>query len=242
MFRSVLNFRGEAEARRDPFSRTRRCAPGTYLSRGRFSRGRVMPVAVRILHTTSKSEYQATCTSARIALHAGAIPHQPGIAALAAHLALAVVRPGEPGLVQVTLRASRSAKTGARAPRFSARSRRRRGRGGRSGRRRVIAVKLPSQRFKSNEMPVAPDRVCPIRSSPFFWTVRRSNRSGFAPLGAGRNRAGTPGRCRRSSEHVPHLRDRLVRSDAGRRILTGDGEGALAGMRVGAVLHPSGSA
>jgi hypothetical protein len=25
----------------------------------------------------------------------------------------------------------------------------------------------------------------------------------------------------------------LVRSDAGRRILTGDGEGALAGMRVG---------
>ena len=42
------------------------------------------------------------------------------------------------------------------------------GRGGRSGRRRVIAVKLPSQRFKSNEMPVAPDRVCPIRSSPVF--------------------------------------------------------------------------
>ncbi|SIO67031.1 hypothetical protein SAMN05443247_11645 [Bradyrhizobium erythrophlei] len=32
----------------------------------------------------------------------------------------------------------------------------------------------------------------------------------------------------------------LVQSDAGRRILTGDGEGALAGMRVGAVLHPSG--
>ena len=31
-------------------------------------------------------------------------------AALAAHLALAVVRPGEPGLVQVTLRASRLAK------------------------------------------------------------------------------------------------------------------------------------
>jgi hypothetical protein len=111
--------------------------------------------------------------------------------------------PGEPGLVQVTLRASRSAKTGARAPRFSARSRRRRGRGGRSGRRRVIAVKLPSQRFKSNEMPVAPDRVCPIRSSPFFWTVRRSNRSGFAPLGAGRNRAGTPGRCRRSKRARP---------------------------------------
>ena len=153
--------------------------------------------------TTSKSEYQATCTSARIALHAGAIPHQPGIAALAAHLALAVVRPGEPGLVQVTLRASRSAKTGARAPRFSARSRRRRGRGGRSGRRRVIAVKLPSQRFKSNEMPVAPDRVCPIRSSPVFRTVRRSNRSGFAPLGAGRNRAGTPGRCRRSKRARP---------------------------------------
>jgi hypothetical protein len=33
----------------------------------------------------------------------------------------------------------------------------------------------------------------------------------------------------------------LVRSDAGRRILTGDGEGALAGMWVGAVLHPSGA-
>jgi len=32
----------------------------------------------------------------------------------------------------------------------------------------------------------------------------------------------------------------FVRSDAGRRILTGDGEGAHAGMRVGAVLHPSG--
>jgi hypothetical protein len=29
-------------------------------------------------------------------------------------------------------------------------------------------VKLPSQRFKSNEMPVAPDRVCPIRRSPVF--------------------------------------------------------------------------
>lgn len=42
------------------------------------------------------------------------------------------------------------------------------------------------------------------------------------------------------SEHAPHLRDRLIRSDAGRRILTGDGEGALAGLRVGAVLHPSG--
>jgi hypothetical protein len=88
------------------------------------------------------------------------------------HLALAVVHPGEPRLVQVTLRASRSAKTGARAPRFSARSRRRHGRGGRSGRRRVIAVKLPGQRFKSNEMPVAPDRVCRIRSSPVFRTVR----------------------------------------------------------------------
>jgi hypothetical protein len=32
----------------------------------------------------------------------------------------------------------------------------------------------------------------------------------------------------------------LVRSDAGRRILPGDGEGALAAIRVGAVLHPSG--
>ena len=123
--------------------------------RGRTCRGHTLRVAA--FTTTSKSEYQATCTSAHIALHAGAVPHQPGIPALAAHLALAVVRPGEPGLVQVALRAFRSAKTGARAPRFSARSRRRHGRGGRSGRKRVIAVKLPSQRFKSNEMPVAPD-------------------------------------------------------------------------------------
>ena len=119
----------------------------------------------RQTHTPSKSEYRATCTSARIALHAGAIPHQPGIAAHCTSR-FSSSSPGEPGLVQVTLRASRSAKTGARAPRFSARSRHRRGRGGRSGRRRVIAVKLPSQRFKSNEMPVAPDRVCPIRNSP----------------------------------------------------------------------------
>jgi hypothetical protein len=81
---------------------------------------------------------------------------------------------------------------------------------------------------QSNEMPVAPDRVCPIGSSPVFRTVRRSNRSGFAPLepaAIGRPlRAGVADR----SEHVPHLCDRLVRSDAGRRILRGDGEGALA--------------
>jgi hypothetical protein len=58
----------------------------------------------------------------------------------------------------------------------------------------VIAVKLPSQRFKSNEMPVARSRPC-----------------------------------------MPDTRlAGLVRSDAGRRILTGEGEGALAGMRVGA--------
>lgn len=71
-----------------------------------------------VRNNQSKSEYQATCTSARIALHAGAIPHQPGIAAFAAHLTLAVVHPGEPGLVQVTLCASR--RRSARAPRFSA--------------------------------------------------------------------------------------------------------------------------
>jgi hypothetical protein len=29
-------------------------------------------------------------------------------------------------------------------------------------------VNLLSQRFKSNEMPVAPGLVCPIRGSPFF--------------------------------------------------------------------------
>jgi len=74
-------------------------------------------------------------TTTRIALHAGAIPHQqPGNATLAAHLSFAVVRPDERGLVQVALRAYRSAKTGARAPRFSARSRRRHSRvGGRAG-------------------------------------------------------------------------------------------------------------
>jgi hypothetical protein len=94
------------------------------------------------------------------------------------------------------------------APRFSARSPRRRGQGGRSSRRRVIAVKLPSQRFKSNEMPVAPDRVRPIRSSPVFRTGRRSE-----PAAIGRAlRAGVADR----SEHVPHFRDRLVRSEAGR--------------------------
>jgi hypothetical protein len=146
-----------------------------------------------------------------------------------------VVRPR-----RVTLRASRSAKTGARAPWFSARSRRRRGRGGRSGRRRVIAVKLPSQRFKSNEMPIAPDRM-PDTQLAGFRTIRWSNRLDFAPFGASRNRAGTPGRCRRSKRARPAPpRPPLVRSDAGRRILTGDGEGALVGMRVGAVLHPSG--
>jgi hypothetical protein len=80
-------------------------------------------------------------------------------------------------------------ETRARAPRFSARSRRRRGEeGGRAG-GGAIAVKLPSQRFKSNEMPVAPDRVCPIRS--------------FTPLGASPNRAATPGRCRRSKRARP---------------------------------------
>src|SRR3979409_166990 len=90
-------------------------------------------------------------TTARIALHTGAIPHQqPGNATLSAHLNFAVVRPDERGLVQVALRASRSAKTGARAPRFSARSRRRHGRGGRSGRRRLIAVKLPQARTSAS--------------------------------------------------------------------------------------------
>jgi hypothetical protein len=95
-------------------------------------------------------------------------------------------------------------------------------------------VQLPTavqiQRNARRSRPRVPDTQLAI-----FWTVRRSNQSGFAPLGAGRN-AGVADR----SEHVPHFRDRLVRSDAGRRILTGDGEGALAGMRVGEVLHPSG--
>jgi hypothetical protein len=68
-------------------------------------------------------------------------------------------------------------------------------------------VKLPSQLGKSNEMPPRSRPCVPDTQLAIFWTVRRSN---------------------------PHLRDRLVRSDAGRRILTGDGEGALAGMRVGA--------
>ena len=78
-------------------------------------------------------------------------------------------------------------------------------------------MKLPSQRFKSNEMPVAPDRVCPIRSSPVFRTVRTVESERFR---AARSRAAI-GRALRAgvadrSEHVPHFRDRLVRSDAGR--------------------------
>jgi hypothetical protein len=69
-------------------------------------------------------------------------------------------------------------------------------------------VKLPSQRFKSNEMPVAPDRVCPIRSSPVFGLFDGrigavSRRSEPAAIGRAL-RAGVADR----SEHVPHLRDR----------------------------------
>ena len=101
-------------------------------------------------------------------------------------------------------------------------------------------MKLPSQRFKSNEMPVAPDRVCPIPVRRFsdcstvesarFRAARSRPQSGghsgqVSPIEASTSRTSATA---------------LVRSDAGRRILTGDGEGALAGMRVGAVLHPSG--
>jgi len=61
---------------------------------------------------TSTADYVgATCTSARIALHASAIPHQPGNAELAAQLALEVIHRRRAGFVQVTLRASPAAKT-----------------------------------------------------------------------------------------------------------------------------------
>jgi hypothetical protein len=102
------------------------------------------------LHPQPRSGLRwATCTSARIALHASAIPYQPGIAGLAAQLALEVVHPDEPGLVQVTLRASRR-ENRCSAPQFSWWSRR--SPGGRLGRRRVTAVKLrryaaPGRRF-----------------------------------------------------------------------------------------------
>jgi hypothetical protein len=65
-------------------------------------------------------------------------------------------------------------------------------------------VQLPTavqiQRNARRSRPRVPDTQLAI-----FWTVRRSNQSGFAPLGAGRNRAGTPGRCRRSKRARPAL-------------------------------------
>jgi hypothetical protein len=41
------------------------------------------------------------------------------------------------------------------------------------------------------------------------------------------------------SKHVPHRGYRLLRRNAGRWISTGDGNGALARMRVGAILYPA---
>jgi len=61
-----------------------------------------------------------------------------------------------------------------------------------------IAVQI--RRNARRSRPRVPDAQLAI-----FWTVRRSNQSGFAPLGAGRNRAGTPGRCRRSKRARPAL-------------------------------------
>jgi hypothetical protein len=46
----------------------------------------------------------------------------------------------------------------------------------------------------------------------------------------------------RVSDRVQHVSDcdsRCLRRDPGRRILAGDFEGALAGVRVGAILHPA---
>jgi len=40
-------------------------------------------------------------------------------------------------------------------------------------------------------------------------------------------------------EHVTNFGDSLVRRDASWRILTGDCQGTLAGMRVGTILHPA---
>jgi hypothetical protein len=113
-------------------------------------RGRSMAVVI----VTRAADYVgATCTSTRIALHASAIPHQPGIAELAAQLALEVVHPRRAGFGPSC------------ASRFSPRKPvlgsavswgSRRSRGGRLGRRRVIAVKLrryaaPGGRFLDHQ-------------------------------------------------------------------------------------------
>jgi hypothetical protein len=54
----------------------------------------------------------ATCTSARIALRASAIPHQPGIAELAAQLALEVAHPRRAGFPRVHSSTPKSMKSG----------------------------------------------------------------------------------------------------------------------------------
>jgi hypothetical protein len=53
------------------------------------------------------------------------------------------------------------------------------------------------------------------------------------------SRAGTPGRYRQSSQARPPQRPRLLRRDAGRRVLPSNEKGALAGMRIAAVPHPA---
>jgi hypothetical protein len=60
----------------------------------------------------------ATCTSARIALHASAIPHQPGIAELAAQLALELVHPPTSRVWSKLRFALLAAKAGARLRSF----------------------------------------------------------------------------------------------------------------------------
>jgi hypothetical protein len=55
-----------------------------------------------------------------------------------------------------------------------------------------------------------------------------------------RTPADTPGRYRHRRQHVAQLGDRFLWGDAGRRILAGDDEGALTGIRIGAILHPGG--
>jgi hypothetical protein len=77
-------------------------------------------------------------------------------------------------------------------------------------------VKLPSQRFKSSEMPSLPTVYARYAARRFFGPFDGrigavSRRSEPAAIGRAL-RAGVADR----SEHVPHFRDRLVRSDAGR--------------------------
>jgi hypothetical protein len=51
--------------------------------------------------------------------------------------------------------------------------------------------------------------------------------------------AGTPGKCRRPSPRLPELNGRRVRRVALRWILSDNVDGALPGMRIGAIFQPA---